>query len=107
MDEAARRARDEWLALRCQLGEPSAFEELVAEFERPLLYYSAKLLRDENQAFDVVQEVWLRTFRQIRRLKQPSAVRAWLYRMAHGISGDRLRQDRSRRRVEEIGLYRP
>lgn len=102
MEAAARRAREEWLALRCQLGEPAAFEELVTEFERPLLYYSAKLLGDENQAFDVVQEVWLRALRQIRRLEQPGAVRAWLYRMAHGISVDRLRQERSRRRVEEI-----
>ena len=101
MEAAARRARDEWLALRCQLREPAAFEELVQELERPLLYYVAKLLGDENQAFDVVQEVWLRAFRQIRGLSQPSSVRAWLYRMAHGIAIDRLRQDISRRRVEQ------
>ncbi|HEV3342146.1 MAG TPA: RNA polymerase sigma factor [Pirellulales bacterium] len=101
METAARRARDEWLALRCQLGEAAAFDELVQELERPLLYYVAKLLGDQNLAFDVLQEVWLRAFRQIRRLSQPASVRAWLYRMAHGLAVDRLRQDLSRRRVEQ------
>ncbi|HWB10078.1 MAG TPA: RNA polymerase sigma factor [Pirellulales bacterium] len=97
----ARRARDELLALRCQLGEAEAFEELVQEFERPLLYYAAKLLGDQNLAFDILQEAWLRAFHQIRRLSQPASIRAWLYRMVHGLAIDRLRHDRSRRRVEQ------
>lgn len=101
MEPAARRARDELLALRCQLGEPAAFEELIHEFERPLLYYTVKLIGEENQAFDVLQEVWLRAFRQVGRLSEPASLRAWLYRMAHGIAVDRIRQDRSRRRVEQ------
>lgn len=101
MEPAARRARDEWLALRCQLGEQAAFEDLIREFEQPLLYYTAKLVGDQNQAFDVLQETWLRAFRQIRRLSQPASLRTWLYRMAHGLAIDRVRQDRSRRRVEQ------
>ncbi|HET6882391.1 MAG TPA: sigma-70 family RNA polymerase sigma factor [Pirellulales bacterium] len=102
MDAAVRRARDEWLALRCQLGEQAAFEELVQEMEQPLLYYVAKLLRDENQALDVMQEVWLRAFRQIKSLTQPGSLRAWLYRMAYGLAIDRVRQERARRRLEEV-----
>lgn len=101
MEPAARRARDEWIALRCQLGESAALRDLVEELERPLLYYAAKLLGDQHQAFDVLQEVWLRAFGQIRRLSEPASVRAWLYRMTHGVAIDRLRQDRSRRRVEQ------
>jgi RNA polymerase sigma-70 factor, ECF subfamily len=101
MEPAARRTRDEWLALRCKLGEPAAFEELVIELERPLLYYVAKLVGDQNLAFDVLQEVWLRAFRQIKRLSEPASIRAWLYRMAHGVAIDRIRQDSSRRRIEQ------
>lgn len=100
MAEAARRARDEWLALRCQLGEPEAFAELVREMERPLLYYAAKLLKDENKAFDVLQEVWLKVFRQIRRLRNPRSLRSWLYRIAHSLVVDHIRKDVSREDVE-------
>jgi RNA polymerase sigma-70 factor (ECF subfamily) len=102
MDDAAKKARDEWLALRCQLGEPAAFAELVRELERPLLYYVAKLIGGEDQAFDILQEVWLATFRTIRRLADPGALRAWVYRIAHGLAVDRVRKDRSRRRAELV-----
>jgi RNA polymerase sigma-70 factor, ECF subfamily len=68
MSAESRQVRDEWLALRCQHGEPEAFRELVAEMERPLLYFARKLVNDEGKAFDVLQEVWLKVFRTIRRL---------------------------------------
>ena len=100
-DIAQAHTHDEWIALRCRLGEPGAFAELVRELERPLLYYAAKLLVDEDAAFDVLQEVWLAAFRSIRRLDDPRAVRAWLYRITHGRAIDRIRSDRSRGRAEQ------
>ena len=56
------RAQDEWLALRCLSGEPDAFEDLVHIMERPLLYYPAKLLGNEERAVDALQDVWIRVF---------------------------------------------
>jgi RNA polymerase sigma-70 factor (ECF subfamily) len=100
MDTPARRTRDEWIALRCRLGEPEAFTELVRELEPPLLYYAAKLLANEDAAFDVLQEVWLTAFRAIRRLEDPRTVRAWLYRITHDRAIDRIRHDCSRGRAE-------
>jgi RNA polymerase sigma-70 factor (ECF subfamily) len=102
MDTPARRTRDEWLALRCRLGEAGAFADLVREMERPLLYYAAKLLADEDAAFDVLQEVWLAAFRAIRRLGDPRTVRPWLYRITHDRAVDRVRRDRSRGRAERV-----
>jgi len=100
--KASIRARDEWLALRCQAGVDHAFEDLVAEMERPLFYYAVKLTGSQDAAFDVLQEVWLRALRGIGKLKAPSSVRAWLYTMAHGIVVDDFRRERSRERAEEI-----
>jgi RNA polymerase sigma-70 factor (ECF subfamily) len=99
--ETAARVRDEWLALRCQSGEPDAFEDLVRERERPLRYYATKLLRNEERAVDVLQEVWIRAFRGIRKLKDPASLRPWLYRMTLGLSMDRIRRDVSRTRAEQ------
>lgn len=101
MNTPARRIRDEWIALRCRTGEVGAFAELVAEMERPLLYYAAKLLTNEDAAFDVLQEVWLTAFRAIRRLEDPRTVRSWLYRITHDRAIDRIRHDRSRDRAEK------
>jgi len=100
MDTAAR-LRDEWLALRCQAGEPDAFEDLVCGMERPLLYYAAKLLGSQERALDALQDVWVRVFRDIRRLRDPASLRPWLYRLTYGIAIDRLRRDSSRKRAED------
>ena len=100
MDTNSKRSRDAWLALRCQLGEASAYRELVAEFERPLAYFVAKLIGDRDAAWDVLQLVWIRVFRQIGRLQNPDQVRSWLYRIAHGLAVDHLRKRDSTQRIE-------
>ena len=98
------RIQDEWLALRCQSGEPGAFEDLVAVMERPLLYYATKLTGNGEAALDVLQDVWIKVLRGIRGLKSPGSVRPWLYRITHGIAVDRIRRSASRERAEEVHL---
>src|SRR5882724_9016771 len=100
MEITARQARDVWLAQRCRLRAPGAFEDLVREIERPLLYYLTKLLQDEHRALDVLQEVWVTVFREIRHLEEPRALRSWIYRIAHGAGVDRVRNDATRERAE-------
>jgi len=100
MDDDARRARDAWIACRCQLGEPEGFELLVADMERPLFYYIVKLLGNEDAALDVLQEVWVKVFRTIHALRAPEALRAWLYRVARGTALNRVRDDSTRAHAE-------
>jgi RNA polymerase sigma-70 factor (ECF subfamily) len=99
--DTANRTRDAWVALRCQSGETGAFEDLVAAMERPLLYYATKLLRDQETALDVLQDVWLKAFRAIRKLKDPGSLRPWLYRLTRGLAIDRLRGGIARERAED------
>lgn len=99
--EPSRRARDEWLALRCQASENGAFESLIAEFERPLFYYAGKLTGDQEAALDVLQEVWIRALRGIHKLEDPGSVRSWLYTLVHGVAVDAIRRDRTRDRAEQ------
>ena len=63
--ERERQTQYEWLTLRCQSGEPGAFEDLIAIFERPLLYYAASLTGSPDSGLDVLQEVWIKVLRGI------------------------------------------
>ena len=99
--ESANRTQYEWLALRCQSGEPGAFEDLIAVMERPLLYYAMSLTGAQDSALDVLQEVWIRTFRGTRKLKDPGSLRSWLYSVTHGIAVDRIRKNYSREQAEK------
>jgi RNA polymerase sigma-70 factor (ECF subfamily) len=98
------RARYEWIALRCQAGEPEAFEDLIAVMERPLLYYAASLTGNPDSALDVLQEVWIKVVRGIGKLKDPGSLRSWLYTITHGIAVDRIRRNALRERAEEVEL---
>jgi RNA polymerase sigma factor, sigma-70 family len=98
------RARYEWIALRCQSGEKEAFEDLIAIMERPLLYYASSLTGDQDSGLDVLQEVWIRVLRDIRKLRNPGTLRSWLYTITHGIAVDRIRRNRSRERAEQLEL---
>jgi RNA polymerase sigma-70 factor (ECF subfamily) len=98
------RARYEWIALRCQSGEMSAFEDLVAVMERPLLYYATSLTGNQDSGLDVLQDVWVKVFRGIRNLKDPGSLRSWLYTVTHGIAVDRIRRNTSRERAEQVEL---
>ncbi len=98
------RAPYEWLALRCQSGEKGAFNDLIAVMERPLLYYAMTLTGDQDSALDVLQDVWTRVLRGIRKLKDPGALRPWLYSIVHGLAVDRIRKNSSREQAEKVQL---
>jgi RNA polymerase sigma-70 factor (ECF subfamily) len=82
MSDAADRIYDRLLVLRCQAGDPAAFEELIDRYGPRLRYYLRKMLR-EIEIEDALQEVWCDTFRGIHRLVDPAALPAWIYKVAH------------------------
>jgi RNA polymerase sigma factor (sigma-70 family) len=83
---------DELLAIRCQLGEPAAFDALVERWHEPLWKYVRRLTDGEQAAADTVQDVWLRVLRALPRLREPARLRAWLFGIARRAVIDRLRQ---------------
>lgn len=92
-DAPGLRAReDEWLAVRCQLGERAAFDELVARWHEPLGRYVRRLTGEDEAAREVMQEVWLRVIRGIVRLRDGAKLRAWLFGIARRALMDRLRE---------------
>lgn len=102
--ECKDRVQFEWLALRCQTGDPAAFEDLIAVMERPLLYYATSLTGNQDAALDVLQDVWLKVVRGIRKLKDPCALKSWLYAITHGVAVDRIRRDYRRDKAEQVQL---
>ena len=84
-------AQDEWLVLRCQLGEREAFDPLIAKWHPLLWRYAIRLTNDADAAADVVQEVWLRALRGLPTLRDAARFRAWLFGIARRVLMDRLR----------------
>jgi RNA polymerase sigma factor (sigma-70 family) len=88
----ARAREDEWLVVRCQLGERPAFDELIERWETPVWKYVRRLSNSDDAADDIVQNVWLRVLRGIHKLRDGSKLRAWLFGIARRTLMDRLRE---------------
>ena len=77
------RIYEQLLVLRCQAGDDAAFAEVVERYDRRLRLYLRKMLAPRDGIEDVLQDVWFDAFRGMRKLKDPNALCAWLYRIAH------------------------
>ena len=63
-------------------GIEPAYEELLARYQQPVYGIVYRLLGDQNDAGDVVQEVFLKVFRGVHSFKERSSLRTWIYRIA-------------------------
>ena len=95
---------DELLAIRCQLGEPAAFDDLIARWHGPLWTFVRRLTGDDDAAREVLQDVWLRVLRGITRLRDGSKLRAWLFGIARRTLMDRLRDQYARTRAMDLEM---
>jgi RNA polymerase sigma factor (sigma-70 family) len=82
----------ELLAIRCQLGELAAFEELVARWHAPLWQYVRRMADRNEVADELMQETWLRVLRGIASLQEPARLVPWMFGIARHVLMDRLRQ---------------
>ena len=74
-----------------QAGEESAYERLIERFQAPVYNLAWRLLSDPSDANDVVQEVFLKIFRNIGHFRGESTLRTWVYRIAVNESHNRRR----------------
>jgi RNA polymerase sigma-70 factor (ECF subfamily) len=62
-------------------GEESAYEELLTRFQQPVYALALRLLDDPSGASDVVQEVFLKVFRNVASFRGQSTLKTWIYRI--------------------------
>jgi RNA polymerase sigma-70 factor (ECF subfamily) len=82
----------ELLVIRWQRGDRAAFEGLVKLWERSLFYYLRRLVTSEADAWELLQETWLKVLRTLGSLRDPRAIPAFLYRTARNSAIARLRR---------------
>ena len=79
------------LAVRWQRGDRSAFEGIVKLWERSLYYYLRRLAPTEADAWELLQETWLKTIGSLQKLRDPQTLPAFLYATARNLAISRLR----------------
>ena len=81
------------LVERLQQGDSSAFEPLFNEFEKTSYYVAYKMLRNEENAKDVVQETAIQVYSKIGALKDPAAFFGWVKMITANLCKRRLEKN--------------
>jgi len=78
------------------------FTAILEQHRGPILRYVRRLNRDTAEAEDITQETFLRAYRNLAALQDPSKLTPWLYRIATNLSCDRFRQASTRPSTQSL-----
>ena len=85
---------DAQLVTRCLRGDEKAFEELLTRYRRPVYSICMRMVRNETDAEDLAQEVFVRTFNVLDRYNPSYPFSSWLYRITSNLCIDFIRKRR-------------
>lgn len=84
-------------------GDRERFAEIVERYQDRLVNFLARMLRNLDEAHDVAQEAFLKTYRALDTYDPSYRFSTWIFRIARNAAIDRLR----RRRMQTVSLTRP
>jgi RNA polymerase sigma-70 factor (ECF subfamily) len=100
---------DRELIRRAQAGEEPAFRDLVERYKKRAYWIAYHMVGNEDEAYDIAQEAFIRVFKSISRFKLEYKFYTWLYQIVHRLAIDALRkrpQGGRRVSMEEVGDVR-
>ncbi len=96
-------AHDDELIARLQAGDQAAYAQLVEEHAGKIYRLALRLMGNEADAEDVLQETFLSAFKSMDRFEARSSLSTWLYRIASNAALMRLR----RKEPEQVSVDEP
>ena len=95
--EAIKKATDEELIYQFQQGDTNSFTELVKRYKDPLFNYVSRMLKDSVFAEDIVQETFVRVYKNRDRYQQIAKFSTWIYTIAINLTKTEIRRQSLRR----------
>ncbi len=77
-------------------GDQGAFECLVTRYQQPLVHHIRGFLKDHDQSYDILQQVYVQLYLSLPTLFRHISLKGWLFQVARNRCLDELRR-RSRR----------
>lgn len=85
-------------------GDTDAFRLLVERHSRPVFRLAFRLTGNEQDSEDVVQETFLRAYKQLKHYEARSSFATWLYRIAANYSLDLIRMRKRHQDRREVNM---
>jgi RNA polymerase sigma-70 factor (ECF subfamily) len=94
--QVVKQLSDEELASRVAAGSRSLFEELIERYSSRLYYYLRHRFKTDQDIEDLIQDTFLKAFRNIDRFNPERKFSTWLYTIAIRLAISRFRSEKSR-----------
>jgi RNA polymerase sigma-70 factor (ECF subfamily) len=75
-------AEEDELIVALSQGAEDAYEILIQRYQQPVYSLVCRLMNDPSDAPDIVQEVFLKVFRNVGAFRGNSSLKTWIYRIA-------------------------
>ena len=92
---------DAVLMLRVKRGDRAAFAELVEKYKQPVMNLVYRTLRDEAEAEDLAQNVFLQVYKSAKRYESRAKFSTWLFTIARNLCLNEIRR-RSRHPADSL-----
>jgi RNA polymerase sigma-70 factor, ECF subfamily len=84
---------------RCKNGDASAFREIVKKYQKYTYNLAFKILLNGDDAKDIVQESFIRVWRNIYLFNDQIKFTTWLYKITVNLCYDKIKSARRREKV--------
>jgi len=89
---------DKNIISRCLMGDGEAFEMLVNRYQSQILHFTWNILGDKEEAKDVTQDSFVRSYFHLQSYDPNRSFKTWLYTIAYNRCMDKIREKQSRTR---------
>src|SRR6185295_8212117 len=84
-----------------QSGDQAAYGTLLEAHQNRVIHMGLQILRNEESALDVAQEVFMRAYEELPEWRWEARFSTWLYRTALNVCFERIRAEDKQRKIRD------
>ena len=88
---------------QCQEGDAGAMEKVYIAYKSSIFKLTYRFTGDSSLAEDLLQDIFIKIFTSIKKLRSPDAFNSWLYRIAVNTC---MSFARKKKRIKEVPLLK-
>jgi RNA polymerase sigma-70 factor (ECF subfamily) len=94
---------DDQFIIDAKKGDQRAYKKIMDKYEKPLFFHVYKMIKDQNQVEDIVQEAFMKAFKNLESYDTSYAFSTWLYRITTNHTIDYLRK----KKLKTTSIHNP